>query len=353
MRKQILLKLILLTLVLNSQAQSLIQSNTDSIQKYPNNPKFYYSRGFAYNYNKDYNSAILDFTKAIKLNPKYVEAYKWRGNSYNSIGEYELAIKDYTTAISIAPNDLLLYNFRGDSYASLKKYDQAIESYSTTIRMGKDKFDNDVHRRVWYAHSLRGNAYMELKKYDLAIADFTSNILKNPVDEISLWDRGNCYSYIKNYDLAIKDYEAVLKISPDNKDVEENLERTLAQKENSAKVKSGSKSFQIDSDSRYSTVSVTKGEIITITASGSIVLGAWAGSGGPEGIDGYTSYNRVEGFRHGSLLVRIGDTGTWEAVGLSKKIVANSSGFLQFMVNDQDPSNNSGSFNVDIVIKKR
>jgi hypothetical protein len=96
-----------------------------------------------------------------------------------------------------------------------------------------------------------------------------------------------------------------------------------------------SNKLEIDSYTNITDINIKKGDKINIVASGSVTYGAWAGSGGPDGIDGYTSYNRISGFRHGSLLVRIGDNGEWEAVGASKLIIAKNSGVLQFIVNEK------------------
>lgn len=112
--------------------------------------------------------------------------------------------------------------------------------------------------------------------------------------------------------------------------------------------------YEIDSYTNTTDIIIKKGEEIDITATGSITYGAWAGSGGPEGINGYTSYNRIQGFRHGCLLARIGDNGEWKAVGSkSYRIRADNDGVLQFIVNDNDPSNNSGNFTVDLLIITR
>jgi len=133
----------------------------------------------------------------------------------------------------------------------------------------------------------------------------------------------------------------------DNKSLE-----TATSQNNTFANKINSSQYEIDSYSNTTDVNVKKGDRINIAASGTVTYGAWAGSGGPDGIDGYTSYNRIQGFRHGSLLVRIGDSGDWEAVGTSKSITAKNSGPLQFIVNDGDPSNNSGSFTVVIKITR-
>lgn len=89
------------------------------------------------------------------------------------------------------------------------------------------------------------------------------------------------------------------------------------------------------------------GDKLIIKGSGEIVLGMFAGSGGVNGIDGYTEYCLEPDFRHGSLLYKIGN-GNWALVGNRVSVVAKSPGMLQFMVNDNDPSNNSGSFHVEV-----
>lgn len=113
----------------------------------------------------------------------------------------------------------------------------------------------------------------------------------------------------------------------------------------------GTNKLEINSMTNATTINVKKGDKLYLKATGQITFGAWAGSGNPNGIDGYTSYNRVSGFRHGSLLAKIGD-GEYFSIGTYKVIVAQSSGKLQLLVNDGDPSNNSGSFTVQYSINK-
>jgi len=105
----------------------------------------------------------------------------------------------------------------------------------------------------------------------------------------------------------------------------------------------------VSSYSNHTRVFLKKGNIITLKASGSVTLGPFAGSTGPEGIDGFTMYNYVQGFKQGSLLGKIGD-GDWFLVGHGQTITCQDSGDLQLIVNDLDPSNNSGYFDVQYSI---
>lgn len=141
-----------------------------------------------------------------------------------------------------------------------------------------------------------------------------------------------------------------IKIIVNQKKINESNNSNSSIKKINAKKLSLNK-YEIDSYTNTTDIIIKKGNKISITASGNVTYGVWAGSGGPEGIDGYTSYNRIEGFRHGSLLFRIGD-GAWDAVGKSKFLIAKNNGVLQFIVNDDDPSNNGGSYIVNLKLTK-
>ena len=104
-----------------------------------------------------------------------------------------------------------------------------------------------------------------------------------------------------------------------------------------------------------SSIQVKAGDVINFSASGRVRLGAWAGSGGPDGIGGYTSYNIVRNARHGSLVGRIGSSNDQTfLIGSENSIKARYSGTLYFLINDSDSGNNSGSFkaNVEIIREK-
>ena len=111
-----------------------------------------------------------------------------------------------------------------------------------------------------------------------------------------------------------------------------------------------SNQIEVFSNSNETDISVKRGSTISITATGQIRLGAFAGVGDADGIDGLTTYNKVSGFRHGALLGRVGD-GSWFLIGKSSSFVADRDGTLSLIVNDADASNNAGSFNINYTIK--
>lgn len=237
----------------------------------------------------------------------------------------------------------------GWTYLDKKQYELAIKDFTAAIV---------VNRNYENAYFARADAYYHVKKYDLAIKDLTTVIRINPNAKDAYSSRGDIYKAVRqDYKLAIKDYRAALKIDPDyqgaldgladaegliNDEGETESEVVIAKKINAT-------SLEIDSYTNSTNITVKKGNRISLKATGAIVLGVWAGSSGPGGIDGYESYSRVESLRHGALLVRIG-SGKWSLVGASKTITATTTGKLEFIVNDADPSNNSGCYSVSFHI---
>lgn len=105
--------------------------------------------------------------------------------------------------------------------------------------------------------------------------------------------------------------------------------------------------IEVNSYTTYSNIFIKKGDKVYLKATGAIKYGPLAGSGGPEGIDGYEFYSANANFKHGSLLGKIGEDGNWFLIGSYKTFTANDSGKLFLMVNDADPSNNEGSFYIE------
>lgn len=107
-----------------------------------------------------------------------------------------------------------------------------------------------------------------------------------------------------------------------------------------------SRTIEVTSNSKPTNIVCKAGDKLQFRASGKITFGVFAGSGDPNGIEGFTSYNMVEGYKHGSLLGKIGN-GDYFLIGTAKEYTTPNGGELQLIVNDQDPSNNSGSFTVE------
>lgn len=102
-----------------------------------------------------------------------------------------------------------------------------------------------------------------------------------------------------------------------------------------------------------SSVKVKRGNTINIESSGRIVLGFLAGASDPNGIAGFQSYSFFPEAPHGSLLVRVSNRGDedWTICGTRCSIKAGIDGSLEFLVNDRDYQNNSGQYQISVLIK--
>lgn len=100
-------------------------------------------------------------------------------------------------------------------------------------------------------------------------------------------------------------------------------------------------------------VVIRRGDRITFSADGVVSFGPFAGQGGPEGIAGFQGYSYFQDQRHGVLIARVKNSsgkGGWNVIGRSQVIIAMEDGTLELDVNDNDPGNNTGHFDVKVDI---
>ena len=109
-------------------------------------------------------------------------------------------------------------------------------------------------------------------------------------------------------------------------------------------------SIEVGSAIKKTVFKINEGDEVHISASGKVVVHGFSGSVGPDGLDGYRDLRMDPVFAYGALLYKIGDD-DWNIVDPEDTIIADRTGMLKFIVNDNDPSNNSGKFSVKISVK--
>lgn len=97
-------------------------------------------------------------------------------------------------------------------------------------------------------------------------------------------------------------------------------------------------------------IPVKRGDKLTIRASGTVLLGPFAGYAGPAGKQYGITYNFYRDVNHGALIGEIGDTPFYIGTGTTKEI--ESSGILTLGLNDTDPGNNVGNLVIDVTLCK-
>ncbi len=105
-------------------------------------------------------------------------------------------------------------------------------------------------------------------------------------------------------------------------------------------------------------IDVEKGNLITIKASGSMKVGNWIGSSGPEGTTGVlglslASYNLVPEYKHACLMYALPGETEWRSCGPGVQFNAKTTGKLEitFEINDNTQGDNSGAYDVEITVE--
>ena len=101
---------------------------------------------------------------------------------------------------------------------------------------------------------------------------------------------------------------------------------------------------------------VRAGDKVVITANGTMRIGDWLGSSGPDGrtagvlglpIDGY---NIVPHFSHAVLMCGISGENSWHSCGSNYEFIAPLDGEVLLEINDTVQSNNTGGYRVTVEI---
>ncbi len=224
---------------LETNPDMAIEDYTEAIRQKSNVAEYYYKRGTAYYFKKDYGRAISDLNEAIRLNPNYVEAYNNRGLAYYNKKDYDKAISDYNEAIRLNPNCAEAYNNRGVVYDNKGDNDRAISDYTQAIQLNPNYAEAYSNRGVAYngkgdhgraisdnteairldpnfaeAYISRGSAYNNKGDYDKAISDCDEAIRLDPNISFAYNNRGFAYHYKGNYDKAMSDYNEAIRLKP-------------------------------------------------------------------------------------------------------------------------------------------
>lgn len=171
----------------------------------PSLSQYYYFRGAAKMYRRNFVSAIEDFDQAIQIDPDYTFAYRNRGVSRESIDQYSAAIRDFDKAIALDSEDAGTFRNRGVAKAGLRQYQAAIQDYDQAILLNPT-FAN--------AFRERGVCYHHLDQNQSAIRDYNQSIQLDPHSALAYYNRGTSKASLLQYREAIRDYDQALELDP-------------------------------------------------------------------------------------------------------------------------------------------
>jgi tetratricopeptide (TPR) repeat protein len=187
---------------------------SDVLQKYPNDPGAYNSRGSAFFLEKNYPMAIEDFNHAIRISPSHIYAHRNLCSIFSVTGKHEDAIAACKRAIEIKPDYADAHNLLGNIYHGIGKYGEAMTSYKRAI---------ETNPNSEQAYNNLCITYETIGKHEEAITACKNAIEIKPDYEKAYNSLGNVYFSLGKYGEAISSYKKALEINPDFVSAHNNL----------------------------------------------------------------------------------------------------------------------------------
>lgn len=194
--------------------------------------------------------------KAAELDPQNVSVLNNLGLVLGRSGDFDEARTQFLKAIEIQPTNHIANRNLGDSYFREQEWDKAAEHYRTSILAEP----NDADARRSYGHTLHAQ-----KKYVQAAEQFAEAARINPEDTQARALRGGMLEAAGDFAGAVAEYRVVLKASPDQIAVLNNLAWILATHPDDA-IRSATDAFEFADRARLLTHSSDAGILDTLAA---------------------------------------------------------------------------------------
>ncbi len=167
----------------------------------------YYSRGYAFYLDQNYEAAIADLGKVIELDDRYYRAYSIRGHIYAEQQRFDDAIADFNRIEKITGGTADMFLSRGYCYEQVKQYQQAVKDYTEIIRL-------EPESEVGYSYRGAVNCTI-LKEYEKAIKDLNQAIaIKSNCKDYTL--RATALFNLEKWEESSADFDQVLDIYPND-----------------------------------------------------------------------------------------------------------------------------------------
>ena len=185
----------------------------------------WFSVGYLYDEEDNWEAAINAYDKAIRLKPTYAAAYNNQGIAKDVLGQHEAALADYDEAIRLDPDYAAAYNNRGVAKNDLGQHEAALVDFDEALRLNPDMVE---------AHNNRGNAKNDLGQHEAALADYDKALELKPDYVDAYNNRGVAKKNLGRLNEAREDYQKALALAQEygDEDLIAKVKRNLSQLDN-------------------------------------------------------------------------------------------------------------------------
>ena len=151
----------------------------DVVVKSPRNGRAHYNLGIAYDKQRRFSEAAIEYQEVINLDVKLKDsdAHSKLAMSYTNMQRYEDAIREYKVALRIKPDAADVCCNLGIDYAQLGNFDLAIESLAHSVRLSpaNEMYRNNLAFALWKQGRL-----------EEAVHEYQTVLMYNPNDATAL-----------------------------------------------------------------------------------------------------------------------------------------------------------------------
>jgi tetratricopeptide (TPR) repeat protein/predicted aspartyl protease len=181
----------------------------------PDNPDYFYRRGYVYWQTNHPSNALTDFDRAIQLKPNHVLALLARSELRIKTGDKAGAEADLDAASAAAGREDAVHFSLAAGYASLGQFPRAIEQYDLWI--ASHPLDANLYGALNWRCRARALGDIDLQR---ALQDCNEALRharkSSPFYADVANSRGLVWLRLGDYDKSIADFDASLKIAPRN-----------------------------------------------------------------------------------------------------------------------------------------
>lgn len=186
----------------------------------PTQAKDYLDRGLFYLRRNRLDQAMADFEAGARLAPGDATLVVAAGRVLAAKGQFPEAIERYSRAIDLDPANAEGWFGRGEAQVRVKRYREGVADYDKAMELG-----GLTRGQLRSLHGGRGYAHLEMKEFQPAVDDFDVSLQILPDNANALRLRGMAFEGLGAIDKAQADYRRALVLQPDNKWLEERLQR--------------------------------------------------------------------------------------------------------------------------------
>lgn len=201
-------------LFISRRGKEAILALENALSRCPGNAFAYYTLGYFYYANRNYDLAEMNLNKSVTYDPKFHYAYKLLSDIYLERKNIEKAVFFAREAVALGFNDASNYHHLGLLFMRMERYAEALIYLKKAVSLSPDNAE--------YIYSL-GSTYRDNKMFKEAIAEYNKlSVLKN--DYLNLHnDLADIYLHSGLLDQASAQYrkeiqycQEKLKNSPDD-----------------------------------------------------------------------------------------------------------------------------------------